>query len=204
MDSPTLIPPIRELLLASLRKSRAPAFFSSSAIASSDGGTVRPSILAACALMTSSNLLACTTGKSAGFAPLSIRPAYTPAWRWASERPHSIRPRDRNRGRRLRRYVRNRAEGVGVDCTAGWTIPSTPDPSGNSPGASSKKSARAFFCPSRLGLASALRYTWLPRGRAARGSAHRRSTVSADDALCCFAMISHCRGTPSIRGAVAR
>jgi len=63
-----------------------PYSITSSARASSEGGTVRPSILAAWALMTSSNLLACTTGKSAGFAPLSIRPAYTPAWRWASDR----------------------------------------------------------------------------------------------------------------------
>ena len=46
----------------------------SSAVASSDGGTVRPSIRAVWALMTSSNLLACTTGKSAGFAPLRMRP----------------------------------------------------------------------------------------------------------------------------------
>src|SRR5262249_9850202 len=42
----------------------------SSAIASSDGGTVMPSILAVSALMTSSNFDDCTTGRSAGFAPL--------------------------------------------------------------------------------------------------------------------------------------
>src|SRR5215831_8876154 len=47
----------------------------SSAVASSLSGTVRPSILAVEALMTSSNLVDCTTGKSAGFAPLRIRPA---------------------------------------------------------------------------------------------------------------------------------
>jgi hypothetical protein len=46
----------------------------SSAIESSDGGTVRPSSLAVCALMTSSNLLDCTTGRSAGLAPLRRRP----------------------------------------------------------------------------------------------------------------------------------
>src|SRR5262249_47469626 len=58
----------------------------------------------------------------------------------------------------------NRAEGVGVDCTAGWTVPPDfPSPPGDSPGVSqTKKSARAFFAPSRLGGASALRYTWLP------------------------------------------
>ena len=47
----------------------------SSALASSVVGTVRPSILAVWALMTSSNLDACTTGRSAGLAPLRIRPA---------------------------------------------------------------------------------------------------------------------------------
>src|SRR5262249_56410306 len=47
----------------------------SSARASSVGGTSRPSIIAVAKLMTSSNLLACMIGKSAGFAPLSMRPA---------------------------------------------------------------------------------------------------------------------------------
>jgi hypothetical protein len=47
----------------------------SSAVASSLSGTLRPSILAVSALMTSSNLVACTTGRSAGFAPLRMRPA---------------------------------------------------------------------------------------------------------------------------------
>ncbi len=51
-----------------------PHSITSSAMASSLSGTVRPSILAVSALMTSSNLLACTTGKSAGFAPLRMRP----------------------------------------------------------------------------------------------------------------------------------
>src|SRR5712691_6886320 len=41
----------------------------SSAVASRVGGTARPSILAVEALMTNSNLVDCTTGKSAGFAP---------------------------------------------------------------------------------------------------------------------------------------
>ena len=47
----------------------------SSAMARSDGDTVRPSIRAVSVLMTSSNLVACTTGKSAGFSPLRMRPA---------------------------------------------------------------------------------------------------------------------------------
>ena len=46
----------------------------SSASASSAGGTLRRSILAVCRLMTNSNLLDCITGKSAGFAPLRMRP----------------------------------------------------------------------------------------------------------------------------------
>jgi hypothetical protein len=46
----------------------------SSARASSVGGTVRPSTLAVWWLMTSSNLLDCTTGKSTGLAPLRMRP----------------------------------------------------------------------------------------------------------------------------------
>src|SRR6476661_1004425 len=47
----------------------------SSAMASSDGGTVRPNMRAVVSLMTSSNLVDCSTGKSPGFAPLSTRPA---------------------------------------------------------------------------------------------------------------------------------
>ena len=46
-----------------------------SAVDSSVGGTGIPSILAVWALMASSNFVACTTGKSAGFAPLIMRPA---------------------------------------------------------------------------------------------------------------------------------
>ena len=46
----------------------------SSAVAISDWGTVRPSILAVWWLTTSSNLVDCTTGKSPGLAPLSRRP----------------------------------------------------------------------------------------------------------------------------------
>src|SRR5262249_38311330 len=46
----------------------------SSAATSSLSGTPRPSIRAVGALMTSSNFDACTTGKSAGFAPLRMGP----------------------------------------------------------------------------------------------------------------------------------
>ena len=46
----------------------------SSARASSDAGTSSPSDLAVLRLMTSSNLVGCKTGRSAGFSPLRIRP----------------------------------------------------------------------------------------------------------------------------------
>ena len=46
----------------------------SSAATCSVSGTVRPSPLAAFKLMTSSNFVACTTGRSLGWAPLRIRP----------------------------------------------------------------------------------------------------------------------------------
>src|SRR5262249_20683666 len=42
----------------------------SSAMASSEGGTSRPSAFAVLRLMTSSNLVGCSTGRSAGLAPL--------------------------------------------------------------------------------------------------------------------------------------
>src|SRR5262249_13370229 len=61
---------------AEQRYERAPFHsITSSARASKVGGRVRPSILAVWALMTSSNLLDCTTGRSAGLAPLRMRPA---------------------------------------------------------------------------------------------------------------------------------
>ena len=47
----------------------------SSVRASSCGGKSSPSILAVWTLITSSNLVACATGRSPGFAPLRIRPA---------------------------------------------------------------------------------------------------------------------------------
>jgi len=50
----------------------------SSAMASTLDGIVRPSALAVLRLITSSNLVGCTTGRSAGFSPLRMRPVYTP------------------------------------------------------------------------------------------------------------------------------
>jgi hypothetical protein len=46
----------------------------SSAPVSSAGGMVRPSAFAVLRLMTSSNLIDCSTGKSAGLAPFRILP----------------------------------------------------------------------------------------------------------------------------------
>ena len=56
-----------------------PHSITSSARAMSVGGTVRPSIRAIWALMTSSNLVDCSTGKSAGLVPLRMRPVTTPS-----------------------------------------------------------------------------------------------------------------------------
>src|SRR5262245_64168587 len=41
-------------------------------------GTSSPSARAVCILITNSNLVDCTTGRLAGFAPFRIRPVYTP------------------------------------------------------------------------------------------------------------------------------
>ena len=49
-------------------------WITSSAMASSVGGTVMPSVRAVCRLMTNSNRVGCMTGISAGFSPLSMRP----------------------------------------------------------------------------------------------------------------------------------
>src|SRR5262245_48076595 len=46
----------------------------SSAMASSPGGKLRPNALAVLRLITNSNLVDCTTGRSAGFSPLRTRP----------------------------------------------------------------------------------------------------------------------------------
>src|SRR5262249_45087137 len=51
-----------------------PHSITSSAATSNLSGTVRPSILAVSALMTSSILVDCSTGRSAGLAPLRMRP----------------------------------------------------------------------------------------------------------------------------------
>src|SRR5262249_41182876 len=47
-------------------------------------GTARLSVFAVLKLITNSNLVDRCTGRSAGFSPLTIRPVYTPAWRYES------------------------------------------------------------------------------------------------------------------------
>ena len=49
-----------------------PYSITSSARRSNEGGTVRPSAFAVFMLMTSSNLVGCSTGRSEGLVPLSI------------------------------------------------------------------------------------------------------------------------------------
>src|SRR5262245_36011378 len=58
----------------------------SSARASSVGGTSRPSALAVLRLISNSNFTGCCTGRSAGFSPLRRRPAYRPTRCSASPR----------------------------------------------------------------------------------------------------------------------
>src|SRR5262249_59559881 len=53
----------------------------SSASASTFGGISRPSAFAVARLTTSSNFVGCSTGRSAGLAPLRMRAEYMPAWR---------------------------------------------------------------------------------------------------------------------------
>ena len=57
---------------SSVMNSRRFHSITSSARASSIGGTSRPSVLAVLRLMTNSNLVGCSTGRSAGFTPRRI------------------------------------------------------------------------------------------------------------------------------------
>ena len=62
----------------------------SSATESNVGGIDRPSALAAFRLMTSSNLVDCMTGRSAGFSPLRTRPArFSGATDWTHHGPRA-------------------------------------------------------------------------------------------------------------------
>src|SRR4030095_10299541 len=62
--------------------------------ASTFGGIVRPICFAAFRLMISSNLVGCSTGRSAGLAPLSILSTITAMRRYGSSwsAPYDIRP----------------------------------------------------------------------------------------------------------------
>src|SRR2546428_2861812 len=53
----------------------------SSAMESRLSENVTPSALAVLRLITNSNLVGCATGRSAGLAPLRLRPVLTPIWR---------------------------------------------------------------------------------------------------------------------------
>src|SRR5439155_16054090 len=55
-----------------------------SARINTDGGIVRPRAFAVLRLITSSNLVGCSIGRSAGFAPLRILSTYTAARRYIS------------------------------------------------------------------------------------------------------------------------
>src|SRR6266851_135619 len=59
-----------------------------------DGGIVRPSVFAVLRLITSSNLVGCSTGKSAGLAPLRILSTYVAARRNKSGKlgPYDMSP----------------------------------------------------------------------------------------------------------------
>src|SRR5262249_55714117 len=72
----------------------APHSITSSARASSDGGTVRPSAFAVLRLIVSSNFVGCSTGSSAGLAPCKIRCTYQAPRLNMSGRiaPYAMRP----------------------------------------------------------------------------------------------------------------
>src|SRR6516165_9773164 len=69
--------PKRDALELCAKSGHSPHSINSSARASTCGGTVRPSSFAALRLITSSNLVGCSTGRSAGLAPLSILSTYS-------------------------------------------------------------------------------------------------------------------------------
>jgi hypothetical protein len=64
-----------------------PHSITSLAIARRSGGTVRPRAFAVFRLMTRSKLVGCMTGRSAGTAPLRMRPVYRPHWWNCSGKP---------------------------------------------------------------------------------------------------------------------
>src|SRR5262245_12240217 len=77
----TLGCPLRANRVLTRRSKKHRYSITSSASASTLAGMVRPSARAVLRLITNSNLVGSTTGRSAGLAPLRISPAYMPAWR---------------------------------------------------------------------------------------------------------------------------
>src|SRR5262245_54801555 len=63
------------VVMSALGRSRFSYSITSSARASNVGGTLRPRARAVGRFIANTNLADCTTGKSAGFSPLMIRPA---------------------------------------------------------------------------------------------------------------------------------
>src|SRR5215204_2873807 len=72
---------------AANQRTRVAHSITSSARARSVGGMVRPRALAVLRLMTSSNLVGCSIGRSAGLAPLRILSTCVAACRYMSDRP---------------------------------------------------------------------------------------------------------------------
>jgi hypothetical protein len=68
----TLVRPSPRVMGACSRRAPHAYWITSSASSSSDGGIVIPSALAVLRLITNSNLVTCSTGRSAGLAPLRI------------------------------------------------------------------------------------------------------------------------------------
>lgn len=73
-----------EITRRAITGSRPPHSITSSAIASTLGGIVKPNVLAVVRLITNSNFVGRRTGKSPGFSPFKTRLTYMPAWRYPS------------------------------------------------------------------------------------------------------------------------
>jgi len=70
--------------VTTMRQARRAYWITSSARCSSDGGMVSPRALAVFMLITNSNFVGCSTGKSAGLAPLRILSTNVAARRYKS------------------------------------------------------------------------------------------------------------------------
>jgi hypothetical protein len=101
----------------------------SSAAASNEGETSRPSAFAVFRLITSWNLIGCMAGRSKGFSPLRIRPTKRPVCRYESGR---LRSSSARRPRRIREkgrsWLSHIAQRVPPSCHAGWRRTVRPAP----------------------------------------------------------------------------